>query len=154
MSVFTDICIIALPTVIAWHIMCIFFMPDSWYQKCRIRRSLEYVGRAASDTVVTKRSNPAVEVIYKNRRFTVGIVRKDVNAIYSYYEIYINGELAANYHRLKNDFIGSYYKFESVNNRHRDEVTAIVHAAARYLKQNEKPKKVKQNGYTEYSYFN
>jgi hypothetical protein len=133
--------------------MFFFFMPDSRYQKHRIRKSLDYISRSIADTAVAKRAVPAIEIIYKNRRFAVGLVHKEVNSVYSYYEIYINGELAANYHRMRHNFFGSYYRFEEVNNRHRNEVTAIVHAAANSLRQSEKPKKVEQNGYTEYSYF-
>jgi hypothetical protein len=75
-----------------------------------------------------------------------------MNSQYSTYEIFINGNKAAIYHRLEHMWMSSYY-FEAVNKRHRDEVESIIYAGVKVINKLNKPVKEKKDGYTEYSYF-
>jgi hypothetical protein len=105
----------------------------------------------------TQANHPPIEIniIYKNKKFAVGIIKTEVSSYYSTYKIFINGNEAGCYHKMKKSYLqcGYQYSYEEVNKRHRQEVTAIIYAAYSLLKQKEKPKKEKKDGYTEYSYF-
>ena len=54
---------------------------------------------------------------------------------------------------MMNGMFKNSYQFCEENKRHRPEVEAIVYATNKFLKQEIKPKKIKENGYDEYSYF-
>ena len=144
MTLFNELCVMFVPGILVWHIMFIFFLQDSRFQKYRFRKSLEALYESAYDSF---------DIIHKNRKFNVEVDRKKVNDTYSYYEIYVNGSLAATYHQLQHTYLNSYF-FREENKRHRDEVESIIRATCRVLKDKEKPKKVKNDGYNEYSYFN
>jgi hypothetical protein len=106
----------------------------------------------ALDTIVALPTHD-MNFIYKNKQFNLNVQLKEVNAVYSYYEIWINGSLAASYHRINGMWLSSYV-FAEENKRHAWEVRAIVYAANKLLKKAAKPKRVKEDGFTEYSYFN
>jgi hypothetical protein len=109
----------------------------------------------------TPSGHPPAEfkVCYRNKEFTVGILKSDIEVHnmprYTTYQIFINGNEAGCYHKMKKSDLrsGYYYSYEEINKRHRQEVAAIIYAANSLLKQQAKPKKEKKDGYTEYSYF-
>jgi hypothetical protein len=152
MSVFTDICLVVVPSAIAWLFFFTFCATDSPVQKRRFRKAVENILEYISNH--TKGGCPPTELslIHKNKKFTIGIIKTDTNSHYSTYRIFINGDEAAVYHRLEHMWASSYY-FEAVNKRHRDEVESIIYAGNKVLKSMSKPKKEKKDGYTEYSYF-
>jgi hypothetical protein len=140
---FAEYCIIFLPTIIAWHVAALFIWDNSKYQNYRFRKALESI---------YKLPTPELDIIHKNKRFNVIIQFKEVSAAYNYFEVWINGSLAATFHRLTNTFNSS-YSFKEENNRHACEVRSIVYAANKVIKNAAKPKKEKKDGYSEYSYF-
>jgi hypothetical protein len=144
MTKFSEIYFFALFVVVFWHIYFLFIHYNSKYMKCRFRKAL--------DTVVALPTHD-MNIIYKNKQFNVNVQHKEVNNVYSYYEVWINGSLAATYHRIKGMWLSSYV-FAEENNRHAWEVRSIVYAANKEIKKAVKHKKVKENGFTEYSYFN
>jgi hypothetical protein len=155
MNIFTEICLYVLPTVLIWHLFAIFFFDDSKFQKYRFRKALDQIHEYIMNN--TQANHPPIEmnIIYKNKKFAIGIIKTEVNNHYATYQIFINGSEAACYHKMKKSDLrsGYYYAYEEINKRHRNEVSAIVYAACSLLKQKDKPKKEKKNGYTEYSYF-
>ena len=144
MDTFTTICLCMIPSAVVWHVFFIFFANDSRYQKYRFRKALDKLCEAQYDKL---------DIIYKNKRFSVEVVFNNINSVYGYYEIFINDQLAATYHKLNHACMKSYY-FKEENKRHRGEVESIIYAALSVLKDKEKPKKIKNDGYTEYSFFN
>ena len=155
MNIFTEICLYILPTTLIWHLFGFFVFDESKYQKYRFRKALDQIHEYIMNN--TQANHPPIElnIIYKNKKFAVGIIKTEVSNYYSTYQIFINGDEAGRYHKMKKSYLcsGYHYSFEEVNKRHRQEVTAIIYAANRLLKQRDKPKKEKKNGYTEYSYF-
>ena len=143
MNVFIDLCIMFVPSIIVWHLFFEFVYSTGRYQKYRFRKALEKLLLSPYDTI---------DIIHKNKKFAVHIEFKRINAHYGYYEIYINEKLAATYHQLSHACLNSYY-FSEENKRHQSEVDSIVYATCKVLKDKEKPKKVKHNGWDEYSYF-
>ena len=133
-----------IPAIVVGVTVILFFSPDSACQKRMFRKTL---------TRLAKSEHDKLDIIYKNRKFKVAVAYKKINNVYSYYEICINGALAATFHKLNH---GCRYscRFREENKRHRSEVEAIIYAADKALKLEAKPKKVKENGYIEYSYFN
>ena len=133
-----------IPVAVATVLAILLFSPDSGCQKRMFRKAL---------TRLAKSEHDKLDIIYKNRKFKVAVAYKKINNVYSYYEICINGALAATFHKLNH---GCRYscRFREENKRHRSEVEAIIYAADKALKLEAKPKNVKENGYTEYSYFN
>ena len=152
MNTFITICLYILFTGVIWQLSMLFLYSDSRFQKRRFRIALDRICEYITNN--TKKNHPPVEmnIIYKNKKFAVGIIKEEVNYHYSTYRIFINGDEAACYHQLKHMYSNSYH-FEEINKRHRNEVEAIIYAANTVLKQAGKPKKEKKDGYTEYSYF-
>lgn len=155
MNIFTEICLYVLPTALIWHLFAIFFLEDSKYQKYRFRKALDRVYTYIADNAQADSTPIELNIIYKNKKFAIGIIKTEVTSYYSTYQILINGCEAGCYHMMKKSysFSGYNYSYEEINKRHRQEVTAIIYAACSLLKQKDKPKKEKKNGYTEYSYF-
>lgn len=137
------ICQVMLPSIAVWHVFAIFVYSDSPYQKRRFRKALEKINESCCDKY---------NIIHKNKQFTVEVSLKKLNAVYSYYEIFINDKIAATYHILTDTFRNS-YQFKEENKRHRYEVESIVYATDRHIKLLDKPKKEKVDGYSEHSYF-
>ena len=147
MNIFTEICLVVVPSAIIW---CFFFTlctTDSKYQLYRFRKALDNIGDH-----LDRSSEMELNIIHKNKKFAISIVKSDVNSHYSTYEIFINGNKAAIYHQLMHMWMSSYH-FEEVNKRHRDEVESIIYAGAKIINKLNKPVKEKKDGYTEYSYF-
>lgn len=152
-KIFTDICLMVVPSALVWHIFFLFFYSDSRYQQYRLRKAIDSID-SYIDTHRDSTGGPeALNIIYKNKKFSVEVLHKEVNRVYSTYTVYINDAEACRYHRLKHGLSSSYH-YEELNKRHRDEVEAIIYATNKVIKQQAKPKKVKNDGYTEYSYFN
>ena len=147
MSIFTDICLIVVPSAIVWSIFFTFCATDSKYQLYRFRKALDKI-----DEHLNHNTAMELNIIHKNKKFAISIVKSKVNSQYSTYEIFINGNKAAIYHQLQHLWMSSYY-FEAVNKRHRDEVESIIYAGVRVINKLNKPVKEKKDGYTEYSYF-
>lgn len=152
MDLFTDICLIMMPSVLVWHFFFLFCAEDSRYQKHRLRKAIEYINSYIISNTLDGHIPIEFNIIHKNKKFSIGIIVKEINNHYYTYDIYINGDQAATYHRLKHLTCNSYY-FEEVNRRHKGEVISIIFAANKVLKQQAKPKKEKTDGYSEYSYF-
>lgn len=150
---FTDICLIVLSNAILWHVIFFCLTNDSRLQKYRLRKSLDNILRDLAVQAEGGAKHPELDIIHKNRKFVIKVTLKEVNKHYSAYYIFINGEEAAIYHRLKHWCFSSYF-LEEVNRRHKHEVISIIHAGNRVLKKLAKPKKVKVGSYNEYSYFN
>lgn len=148
MNTFFEIIFILLLSAVTWHIMLIFVTSDSRYQMYRFRKALDRIYY-----YVESGTGSGLNLIYKNKKFSVNIIREEINYCYAVYHILINDEEAGCLHQLKHMWISSYY-YEAVNKRHRDEVTAVIYATNKLIKRMEKPKQVKQDGWTEYSYFN
>ncbi len=154
MTVFETHCVILLPSIIMWHFLLIFVTDSSRYQNYRLRCALDHIytfgvnKKEETSSVIA----PETEVTYRNKNFTVGIIKSEVNYHYTTYRIFINGDEAGMYHKLKHDFMHSYY-FEPVNRRHKDEVVSIVHAANRKIRRQNKITAEKPPRYDDYSYF-
>jgi hypothetical protein len=153
MDTFTDLVIYLFTTALVWHVGLIFFAPDSRYQKYRFRKALDRVHEYGIKNATNEVAPVDLNLIYKNKKFSISLLKEVVNSRYSIYRVYINGEEAGRYHQLQHACLSSYY-YEEVNKRHRDEVESIVYAARKVLRDKERPKKIKNNGYTEYSFFN
>lgn len=120
---FAEICIMVLPVIIIWHFFALFIFDSSWYQKRRFRNALEsIISLPTSD----------LDIIYKNKQFNVNVQYKEISDTYSYYEVWINGALAATYHMLNQMYINSYC-FREENKRRAYEVRAIVYAANKII---------------------
>ena len=143
MSKFEYVCSLVLSSAMIWHFFAIFVYSDSPFQKRLFKNALENVYTDSRDKL---------DIIHKNRKFVVEVQKNIINHTYYYYEIFINDKLAATYHVMNGMFKNS-YQFCEENKRHRPEVEAIVYAANKFLKQEIKPRKIKENGYDEYSYF-
>ena len=152
MDKFVYIYTIIFVNIVFWHITLLFLSNDSKFQKARFRRAIDKIHEHIMNN--TEKSHPPIElnIIYKNKKFAVGIIKDEVGYYYSTYHIFINGEEAGCYHYLHGIGYNAYY-FEAINRRHRHEVEAIIYAAANLLKRDAKAKKEKKDGYTEYSYF-
>ena len=144
MKIFTELCVMFLVDIIVLHIFAEFFYSTGRYQKYRFRKALEKLLLSPHDTL---------DIIYKNKKFSLHIEFKRINTHYGYYEIYINKNLAATYHQLSHTCFNS-YQFSEENQRHQCEVESIVYAACKVLKYEENPKKVKTGSWEEHSYFN
>jgi hypothetical protein len=127
-----------------WHIFFLFIYDNSRFQKYRFRKVLERLYGCSYDKL---------DIIYKNKKFTIEVQQKTINSVYNYYEIFINDRIAATFHQMS-DLWCCKYVFKEENKRHASEVRAIVKAADKVLRYKTKPKKVKENGWNEYSYFN
>lgn len=151
-KLFSDFCMFIVPNLLVWTFFFTVCADDSKVQKRRLRKSIERILDYISAN--TKESSPPTElnIIHKNKKFAIGIIKNEVNYHYSTYRIFINGDEAGVYHRLQHMFVSSYY-FEPVNKRHKDEVVSILHAGNKVIKKMQKPKKEKKDGYSEYSYF-
>ena len=149
---FINACIVLLPSIILWHIVLICFADESRVQKFRFRKAVERIIDHNTSMISADNRFPELNIIHKNREFAIGIIFKEVNNRYSTYAIFINGEEAAIFHRLKHLGSSSYY-LEEVNKRHKGEVISIIMAGNRAIKKMNKPKKEKTDGYSEYSYF-
>jgi hypothetical protein len=152
MDLFTDICLMIVPSALVWHFFFLFCADDSRYQKHRLRKAIENINSYITANTPSGHAPIEFNIIHKNKKFSIGIIVKEMNDRYYTYDIYINGDQAATYHRLRHLTCSSYY-FEEVNRRHKGEVISIILAANKALKQREKPKKEKTDGYSEYSYF-
>ena len=143
MKVFNELCIMLLTDIIVLHIFAEFFYSTGRFQKYRFRKALDKLYNAPYDVI---------DIIHKNKKFSVEVKLKKLNAHYGYYEIFINEKLAATYHQLSHACLNSYY-FSEENKRHQSEVESIVYAACKVLKDNEKSKKIKSGSWEETSYF-
>ena len=153
MNVFAEICIVAIPAVILLHIVFLFFSSDSKFQRGRLRKALDHIYDKLCAATKAGVKHPTVDIIHKNKPFAIGIYKRKVNHYYSTYEIYINGDDAGVYHRLKQGFGSSYY-FEPMNGRYTWEVEDIIRAADKEIKKLEKSTKEKPLSWDEHSYFN
>lgn len=155
MDIYEFICFCILPTIMSWHVICLFIDDDSRHQQNKFRKALdlicEYIlkqNEAFEDGV---RFN-SVKVIHRQREFQVGIIKETLSHNYSTYRIFINGDEAARFHRL-NKVLGSSYYFESVNGRHKSEVREILYACSKEVKKLNKASLQKIDYYAEHSYF-
>lgn len=155
MDIFTEICLMVAPSAIVWHLFGFFVFDESRYQKYRFRKALDRIYEYIMNNTQANHPPISLNIIYKNKKFAVGIIKTEVTDYYSTYQIFINGDEAGCYHKMKKSYLrsGYYYAYEEINKRHRTEVYAIIYAAVKVLKDQEKPKKEKNDGYTEYSYF-
>lgn len=151
-QLFSDTCMIIVPSLLVWTFFFTVCADDSKVQKRRLRKSIERILEYINDN--TKDGCPPTElnIIYKNKKFAIGIIKNEVNYHYSTYRIFINGDEAGVYHVLHHMFLNSYY-FETKNKRHESEVISILHAGNKVMKKMNKPEKIKENGWDEYSYF-
>ena len=155
MDKFTYFCSIFVPSVIIWQFFFTFLYSESKYQKYKFRCALDNI--YSHNMSNTPSGKPPVEfkVCYRNKEFAVGVLKSDIEVHnmprYATYQIFINGEEVACYHRLKN-IAGAYY-YEAMNRRHENEVTSIIYAANKKIKKLTKATRGVADGYTEYSYF-
>ena len=152
MKVFVDICCMVVPTLILWTIFFTMCTDDSKLQKYRVRCSIENIHEYIICNTKAGSAPCALNIIYKNKKFEIGIIETVVNYHYRTYRIFINGDEAAVYHQLRHLWACSYY-FEEINKRHKDEVISILHAGNKVLKKMSKQKEEKKDGWSEYSYF-
>lgn len=138
--------------VFIWWTFFTFINSDSRFQKHRVFKSIVNIQEWIIHN--TEMSHPpcAFNIIYKNKKFAIGIIKDEVNYHYCTYRIFINGEEAGIYHVLHHMFLNSYY-FESVNRRYESEVVSILHAGNKVLKSMERSKKEKKDSWDAYSYF-
>lgn len=144
MKVFNELCVMFIPSILVWHLFAWFLFSDGRYQKYRFRKALDKLYNVPYDVI---------DIIHKNKKFSVEVKFKKINAHYGYYEIFINEKLAATYHQLSHTCLNSYY-FSEENKRHQSEVASIIYATCKVLKDKEKPKKIKAGSWAEHSYFN
>ena len=145
------ICKIGLPVVVIWHILFIFVFSDSRYQTYRFRKALDNIFSHVIKS--TKNDKCELDVIHRNKKFTVSLNHRALNAVYEYYEIFINDEFVATFHMLENPTWFSKYRFRNENDRYSREIKSVIYAADKLLKQEAKPKKEHKDGYVEHSYF-
>lgn len=138
--------------VLIWWFFFTFLSDNSRFQKHRLYKAINNIDDWITNN--TKCGHPpcAFNIIYKNKKFAIDIIKDEVNHHYCTYRICINEEDAGIYHVLHHMFLNSYY-FETLNKRHESEVVSILHAGNNVLKHSEKPKKEKKNSWSEYSYF-
>lgn len=148
MTTFIQICVTLVCSAIIWRFFFTFCASDSTYQLYRFRKALDSICEHLDLS-----SDMELNIIHKNKKFAISIVKSNINNHYSTYEIFINGNKAAIYHRLEHMWMSSYH-FEEVNKRHRDEVESIIYAGVKAINKFNNPAKEKKDGYTEYSYFN
>lgn len=155
MTVYEFICYCILPAIMFFLYLLLIVDEESKYQKNRFRKSLERIykyiklmNEACHDGIKFHE----VKVIYKNKEFAIGIYKKEHSYRYTTYEIFINGDEAGMFHQL-GDCCRSYYYFETMNNRYKNEVMAIIHAGAKEVKKLNKSVTEKKDSWNEYSYF-
>lgn len=138
--------------VLIWWSFFTFVNDNSRFQKHRLYTFIKNIHDWIRSN--TKEGQPpcAFDIIYKNKKFAIGIIKDEVNYHYCTYHIFINGEEAGIYHILHHMFLNSYY-FETLNKRYKSEVVSILHAGNIVLKCMEKPKKEKKDSWKENSYF-
>ena len=134
------------------HMVGLFIDSDSKYQKWKLRKSLDRIYERLTWSRQDGIKYPEVSFTYKNRNFNVSIHKKDLTSCYCTYTIYINGDEAGCYHKLKHLFLNSYY-FEPLNKRDKLEVIKIMHACNKVVKKKNKAIQEKPMSHTEYSYF-
>ncbi len=155
MTVPEFICYSVIPAVLFFLYLCLIVDEDSKYQKNRFRKSLECIYKhiiLQNGAFLDGIKFHEVKVIYKNKEFAIGIYKKEHSNRYTTYEIFINGDEAGVFHQL-GDCCRSYYYFETMNNRHKNEVMAIIHAGAKEVKKLNKAVTEKKDSWNEYSYF-
>lgn len=152
MAKFAEICMAVLVSGIIYQIALSIFSENSRVQKHRLRKALDRILFDLTSRSEEGPKYPELNIIHKNRKFSISITYRELNNRYGIYTIFINGQEAALYHRFKHDLISSYY-LEEANKRHKSEVISIVLAGDKVLRKLDKPVKEKNNGYSEYSYF-
>jgi hypothetical protein len=136
-------------SLITWQLMWFFLFDEGRIQKWRLRKAIDNI----RDYIEEHGLHTEFKVNYKNRTFAIGIIEEEVNRIYKFYDIFINGEAVARYHCLQHDFLNSYY-FEKTSVRHTKEVIEILHAGNKVLKRQKRHDKQKvTDSYKANSYF-
>ena len=85
-----------------------------------------------------------IETSIKNKTFQVVVYRieEPQNSIYSHYAIQINDEVVAKLHRFYSSTCHTYYSFEVLNNRDKNEIIEIIKSAADASFKKEEAKKI------------
>jgi hypothetical protein len=149
---FYDCCFVGFCAILFLHYIFLFVDEDSKFKKNRFRKSIEEVYKHIATSTKNDVMFRTVDVIYKNKEFAIGIVKKEYSFRYTTYEIFINGDEAGTFHIL-GDCCKKYYYFETENNRYKHEVMDIVRAGAKEVKKLNKATTEKTNSWNEYSYF-
>jgi hypothetical protein len=152
MITFAEAVFLALVCTLLTHLLLSFLSEDFRIQKYSFRKALDRILSDLKAQAEKGTKHPELSIIHKNREFAIRIALKEVNSHYSTYTIFINGEEAAVYHKLRHCWLCSYF-LEEINKRHKMEIISIVRAGARVLRKRDKPKKENTNSYSEYSYF-
>lgn len=145
----------AATSFITWQLLYFFVYDCGRIQRWRLRRALDNIVSFIKDNTAAGRPPIELTFCYKNKKFGVGVLEKEIEySVYKTYEIFINGDAAAKLHCLEHLFSNS-YRMVTVNNRHEDEIIKIIHACNKYLKKLEKElNKDKVPEWKANSYFN
>lgn len=151
-SIFEWLLILAVDFVI-FQLTYFFCFDTGRIQKWRFRNAVDHVLGYINDNTAEGHPNCEVSFIYKNKKFNIGIIKKDICYHYKQYLLFINGEDVATYHCLKHDVLNTYY-FDKTSRRDPSEIIKILHAASKHLKSLEKETKEKHiPGWNVDSYF-
>jgi hypothetical protein len=113
-------------------------MSEGRVQRCRLRNAMDNIVTYIQNNTADGHPPCEVTFFFKNKRFSVGIFKNDVeHLVYKSYDIYINGDDAGKLHCLQHLCHYSYL-FKPVNNRSEDEIIKIIHACNKYVKKLEK----------------
>ena len=116
------IMIFVFPVCVVLPFLFFFVDDDSHFQKSRLHTMISSFNHA--------------EVCCRNKQFVVEIQQKEINYVYSYYEIFINDKLAATFHQM-NHVMRSSYRFRAEGDRFDSEVRYIIKAAFKQHKKQE-----------------
>jgi hypothetical protein len=159
MEWFADLCLILLPQILMWHFIWLVVDHNSKHQRGRFKKSLDKIHNYLKEQNETAHDGiwfHELKVIYKNREFRIGVIKKEHNYHYTTYSVFINGDEAGVLHRIGDCCTNQYY-FEKQNNREPYEVMEIINATAKKIKkeQDSNARKVNRTlcGSNEYSYF-
>ena len=155
MAWFADACIIVLPMVIMLHFIFLFVDHNSKFQKGKLKKSLEGIYchlKERNENAHDGIRFHELKVIYKNREFLIGVIKKEHSYHYTTYSIFINGDEAGQLHRIGDCCYNQYY-FETQNHREQVEVMDIINAGAKEVKRLAKTTTEKKSSWNEHSYF-
>lgn len=157
--VYEFICLYIIPCVLMMHFFQLLCNTESKYQKHKLRNRLTSIfcylnllNETAEDGIRFHELN----VICRNREFSVGVHKKDHSYRYTTYAIFINGDEAGTLHQI-GDCCRSEYYFEKQNNREIFEVMEIIKACAKQVEK-ERKQRTKEvakltGSWNEYSFF-
>lgn len=122
---------------VIFQLMYFFYFDTGRVQKWRLRKALDSVNKYINNNTAEGHCRCEVSFIYKNKKFSVGIIKKDISYHYKQYLLFINGEDVATYHCLVHDTLNTYY-FDKTSRRDPNEIIKIFYAASKHVKKLEK----------------